>query len=137
MTRWLLVLAGIYGFCGVALGAFGAHALKSRLPEERLANLELAVRYLFFSIPGLLAAAWLASQCISTSIPTTIGGYAFALGVLLFSGSLVALALTGNRRWGAVTPLGGVALMIGWVALALAGLNVVTIGDFHGLLVAC
>jgi uncharacterized membrane protein YgdD (TMEM256/DUF423 family) len=133
----LLAIAGLYGASGVALGAFGAHALKGKLPEDRLAHLEMAVRYLFFTIPGLVAAAWLASQCISTSTPTTVAGYAFALGVLLFSGSLVALALTGNRRWGAVTPLGGLALMIGWVALAVAGSNVVAVGDFYGVLVSC
>lgn len=137
MTRWLLVLAGIYGFCGVALGAFGAHALKSKLPEERLANVELAVRYLFFHIPALLAVAWMGSQCMRTTVPTAIAAWAFALGVLLFSGSLGALALTGNRRWGAVTPIGGALLLIGWLALAVAGLSVVTFGDFSGRLMSC
>ena len=97
MTRWMLVLASLYGFLGVAFGAFGAHALKEKVPPERLERLELAVRYAFFHVPALLAVAWLASAC-GGELFVTIAGWAFALGVLLFSGSLVVLALTGNRR---------------------------------------
>ena len=116
MTKTLMILAGVYGFVGVGLGAFGAHALRARLPEERLANLELAVRYVFFHIPALLAVAWL-HTLIGGELFEEIAGWSFALGVLVFSGSLVLLALTGERRWGAVTPVGGVLLLIGWGAL--------------------
>ncbi len=122
MERSLLLCAAIYGFAGVAFGAFGAHALKAKLPEERLANLELAVRYAFFHIPALLAVAWLHTT-IGGELFEVIAAWAFALGVLLFSGSLVVLALTGNRRWGAVTPFGGVLLLMGWLALIGAALT--------------
>lgn len=129
MTRWMLVLASLYGFLGVAFGAFGAHALKEKVPPERLERLELAVRYAFFHVPALLAVAWLASAC-GGELFVTIAGWAFGLGVLLFSGSLVVLALTGNRRWGAVTPFGGVLLLVGWLALAGAGWTVAATGEF-------
>jgi uncharacterized membrane protein YgdD (TMEM256/DUF423 family) len=119
VTRTLLALAGFYGLCGVALGAFGAHALRARLPEERLANVELAVRYLFFTIPGLVAAAWLAALCPRRPVDVA-AAVGLALGAFVFSGSLVVLAFTGNRRWGAVTPIGGVLLLVGWAALIVA-----------------
>ncbi|MBI3649296.1 MAG: DUF423 domain-containing protein [Actinobacteria bacterium] len=118
MTRWLLVIAGAYGFCGVGLGAFGAHALRAKLPEDRMANLELAVRYLFFHVPALVTVAWLTTAC-RRDVFEMIAGWSFALGILLFSGSLVALALTGKRRWGAVTPFGGALLLVGWATLVL------------------
>lgn len=129
MTRWMLVLASLYGFLGVAFGAFGAHALKEKVPPERLERLELAVRYVFFHVPALLATAWLASAC-GGELFVTIAGWAFGFGVLLFSGSLIVLALTGNRRWGAVTPFGGVLLLVGWIALAAAGWTIAETGDF-------
>jgi uncharacterized membrane protein YgdD (TMEM256/DUF423 family) len=122
MTQWLLALAGLYGLLGVGFGAFGAHALKTRLPEERLANLELAVRYLFFTIPGLVATAWLAASCPRQPIDVA-AAWGLGLGALVFSGSLVLLAFTGNRRWGAVTPIGGVLLLIGWAAMIVAALT--------------
>jgi uncharacterized membrane protein YgdD (TMEM256/DUF423 family) len=129
VTRTLLALAGLYGLCGVALGAFGAHALRSRLPEERLANVELAVRYLFFTIPGLIAVAWLAGSCGGEPFEL-IAAWGLGLGALLFSGSLVVLAFTGNRKWGSVTPIGGVLLLIGWAALIAAALAMTTdVGD--------
>ncbi len=116
MTRTLLAIAGLYGLCGVALGAFGAHALRSRLSEDRLANVELAVRYLFFTIPGLIAVAWLAGSC-GGELFEQIAAWGLGLGALIFSGSLVLLAFTGKQRWGAVTPIGGVLLVIGWVGV--------------------
>lgn len=129
MTRWMLVLASVYGFLGVAFGAFGAHALKEKVPPERLERLELAVRYVFFHIPALLAAGWLAKAC-GGELFVTIAAWTFPLGMVLFSGSLVALALTGNRRWGAVTPFGGVLLLMGWLALGAAGWTIAETGEF-------
>jgi uncharacterized membrane protein YgdD (TMEM256/DUF423 family) len=122
VTRTLLALAGLFGLVGVGVGAFGAHALRARLPEERLANVELAVRYLFFTTPGLLAAAWLGSACGGEPFET-IAAVGLVVGALVFSGSLVALALSGNRRWGAVTPLGGVLLLVGWAGVIAAALS--------------
>jgi uncharacterized membrane protein YgdD (TMEM256/DUF423 family) len=125
------VLASLYGFLGVAFGAFGAHALKEKVPPDRLERLELAVRYAFFHVPGLLAVGWLAGRC-GGELFVTIAGWAFGLGVLMFSGSLVVLALTGNRRWGAVTPFGGVLLLVGWVALAAAAWTIAADGVVPG-----
>jgi uncharacterized membrane protein YgdD (TMEM256/DUF423 family) len=116
----MVVLAGAFGFAAVAFGAFGAHALRERIPAERVDRLELGVRYAFFHVPALLAVAWLAARCGGEPF-VAIAGWAFALGVVLFSGSLVAQALSGNRRCGAVTPVGGVLLLVGWVGLAVAG----------------
>jgi uncharacterized membrane protein YgdD (TMEM256/DUF423 family) len=125
MTRDLPALAGLCGLLGVAFGAFGAHALKERLPPERLANVDLAVRYLFFTIPGLLAVAWMSADC-GGELVETIAAWGLGLGVLLFSGSLLILALTGNKRWGAVTPIGGVLLLVGWGGLVAAALAMTT-----------
>jgi uncharacterized membrane protein YgdD (TMEM256/DUF423 family) len=125
MTRWLIAFAGVAGAVAVGFGAFGAHALRKKLPEDRLANLELGVRYLYFHIPALLAVAWLSSgfPC-GGNLFTTIAAWSFVGGMVLFSGSLITLALTGERRWGRVTPVGGVLLLVGWVALIGAGLTV-------------
>ena len=104
--------------------------MRAKLPEDRLANLELGVRYLFFHIPALLAVAWLSSgfPC-GGNLFTTIAAWSFVLGMVLFSGSLIVLALTGEKRWGRVTPVGGVLLLIGWAALIGAGL---TVASPHG-----
>lgn len=125
MTRWLIAFAGVAGAVAVGFGAFGAHALRAKLPDDRLATLELGVRYLFFHIPPLLAVAWLSSgfPC-GGNLFTTIAAWSFVLGMVLFSGSLITLALTGEKRWGRVTPVGGVLLLIGWAALIGAGLTV-------------
>jgi uncharacterized membrane protein YgdD (TMEM256/DUF423 family) len=103
----------------VAFGAFGAHALRAKLPADRMANLDLGVRYLFFHIPALLAVAWLSTLC-GGELFEAIAAWAFVIGLVAFSGSLMVLALTGEGRWGAVTPVGGVLLLIGWVCLAAA-----------------
>jgi uncharacterized membrane protein YgdD (TMEM256/DUF423 family) len=116
VTRTLLLVAGVYGVVGVALGAFGAHAIRGRIGPDRADRLETGVRYLFFSLPGLLAVAWLSTDC-EGGLFEAVGGWAFGLGILLFSGSLVALALTGRRGWGAVTPIGGVLLIVGWLSV--------------------
>lgn len=136
MTQTTLVVAALYGFLGVAFGAFGAHALRGKLPAERLERLEVAVRYVFFHIPAMLAVAWIARLC-GSELFTVVAGWAFPLGMLLFSGSLVVLALTGKRGWGAVTPIGGVLLLVGWAALAAAAWLLAGPGSYGGMLVAC
>ena len=139
MSTWLVAAAGVAGLVAVGFGAFGAHALRKKLPEDRLATLELGVRYLFFHIPALLAVAWLSSgfPC-GGNLFTTIAEWSFVLGMVLFSGSLIVLALTGERRWGRVTPVGGMLLLIGWAALIGAGLTV-TFSSAGGIaqLVSC
>ncbi len=115
------VLGALFGGLGVAAGAFGAHALRARLDPRMLEVFETGVRYQMFHALALLAAAWLWQQTHSTA--AQVAGWAFLAGILLFSGSLYALALTGMRGLGAITPIGGVAFIIGWAALAVAALR--------------
>lgn len=113
---WLL-LAAINGFLGVAAGAFGAHALKDRLTPQLLATFETGARYQLTHALALLAVAWLAS--VQPGKLATAAGTCFAVGTVLFSGSLYALALSGVRWLGAITPLGGVCFLSGWVLLGV------------------
>ncbi len=118
----LALLAGaVYGFIGVVCGAFGAHALKARLSPELLAVWKTAVDYQFYHALALLLVGLLALQR-----PSPMLGYAalcFALGVLVFSGSLYALALSGVRWLGAITPIGGLLFLFGWALLFWAALK--------------
>ena len=103
-------LAAVLGFLGVALGAFGAHLLKGSLTPEGLGWWETAVLYHLVHAAALLATGDREGR-------TTPSSWCFAAGILLFSGSLYAMALTGVRTLGAVTPLGGLALLAGWLLL--------------------
>src|SRR5262245_18677794 len=114
-----LRLGAIFGGLAVALGAFGAHALQSRVPADRLVVFETGVRYQMYHALALMAVAFVLQAGGRASL-ATYAGWAFAAGIVIFSGSLYALVLTGVRTWGAVTPIGGVALLAGWVLLALA-----------------
>ena len=114
-AQWGAVLAGL----GVALGAFGAHLLRSRVAPEQADIFETAVRYQMFHALALFAVGF-ARQSAERCRLATIAGWCFIAGVVLFSGSLYALVLTGTRTWGAVTPLGGLAFLAGWIALAMA-----------------
>ena len=115
MDRVWLALGAAYGFAAVALGAFGAHALKGRLNPEFAAAYQTAVQYQLCHALALLAVGILAGRSASPAL--TFSGAAFALGVLLFSGSLYALSLTGVRALGAITPIGGALFLLGWAAL--------------------
>lgn len=116
MDRLFFLLGSLSAGVAVALGAFGAHALKSRLSPEMLAVYETGVRYQMFHALALLAVAWACTRWPSSVV--TASGWLFVVGSVLFSGSLYALALTGVRGLGAVTPIGGVAWLIGWGCLA-------------------
>lgn len=121
MERFLVSAAAISGAISVAAGAFGAHALKARLAPDLLAVFETGARYEMYHALGMGLAAWAASR-----FPGAAAGWAgglFLAGTVLFSGSLYALALTGVRGLGLVTPFGGVAFVAGWIALALAALR--------------
>jgi len=127
MERLFLVLAAVNGFLAVSLGAFGAHGLKSRLEgladgAQRLAWWETAAHYHLTHALAVGLAAFLASRSASTS--TVVAGVAFNAGILLFCGSLYAMTLTGIRGLGAVTPIGGVALLVGWLAVLVAAVRV-------------
>jgi uncharacterized membrane protein YgdD (TMEM256/DUF423 family) len=110
-----MLIGAIYGLLGVAAGAFGAHALRARLSGDLLAIYRTAVEYQFWHALALLAVGLLARQ--AAGVWLTASGVAFTLGVLVFSGSLYILALSGIRVLGAVTPLGGLALIAGWACL--------------------
>jgi len=113
----LLRLGAVMAALGVALGAFGAHSLRSLVTPERLAVFETGVRYHLVHALAVLAAAGAAYAAPQAAGPRWAGAL-FALGVLLFSGSLYLLVWTGVTTWGAVTPLGGLAFIAGWIALA-------------------
>lgn len=119
-SLWLLCGA-VYGFLGVALGAFGAHALKARLGADLLAVWKTAVEYQFYhALALLLLGLLMRSGAVPAGSLGTAAGGCFALGVLLFSGSLYALALSGVRALGAITPLGGLLFLAGWALLIAA-----------------
>ena len=113
-------LGSLFGGLAVALGAFGAHALSERITPERLANFETAARYQMYHALALLAVALAMAYFPSGGKLLNAGGWLFTAGIVLFSGSLYILSLTGIRWLGAVTPLGGVAFAAGWLVLLLA-----------------
>jgi uncharacterized membrane protein YgdD (TMEM256/DUF423 family) len=116
--RARLVRLGAFAMAfGVALGAFGAHGLKSRLTPDLLAIYETGVRYHLVHGLALFVTAWLAGE--DKGRAARLAGLLFVVGILLFSGSLYLLALTGVRALGAITPLGGVAWIAAWTILAL------------------
>lgn len=117
MKLWL-TLAAISGFISVALGAFAAHGLQCRVGEHELAVFESAARYQMYHALALIAVAWLASQGGGALVSAS--GWSFIVGTLLFSGSLYFLGLTGSRALVLVTPLGGLAFLVGWFCLGLA-----------------
>ena len=118
MDRTFFLLGAISGFLAVGIGAFAAHGLKGKLPQDLFEVLEVGARYHMYHALALVAAAWAVTRWPGTA--ATTAGWCFVAGTVLFSGSLYALALTGIRPLGAITPLGGVCFLAGWVALALA-----------------
>jgi uncharacterized membrane protein YgdD (TMEM256/DUF423 family) len=119
MKLWS-VLGALNAVISIAAGAFGAHALRTKLTPERLAVFETAARYQMYHALGLIAVAWLASTRGSAA---NTAGVSMLVGIVLFSGSLYALTLSGARWLGAITPFGGVAFMVAWVAFAWAVLK--------------
>lgn len=118
MSRTWIVVAATLGFLGVAAGAFGAHALEGRVAPDLLSAFETGARYhlvhaLALAFVGLASARW-------GDPAWTVAGWCFTAGVVVFSGSLYTLALSGVRWLGAVTPLGGVAFLAGWLAVLVA-----------------
>lgn len=118
MDRFYIRCGALSGFVSVLAGAFGAHALRSRVSPEYLQAFETGARYQMYHALALLAVAWLVSR--SPNNAAHWAGRLFLLGTVLFSGSLYLIALTGIGRFGLVTPLGGGAFLAGWICLALA-----------------
>jgi len=121
MIRSFLLLAGFFGFTGVSLGAFAAHGLKSRLGADYLAVFQTGVHYQLIHALALFGVALLALHAPSRLLG--IAGGLFTLGIVLFSGSLYLLTLTGVGKLGMITPLGGTAFLAGWVCLMAAAWN--------------
>lgn len=119
MDRLFFFLGSLLAGLSVALGAFGAHALRERLEAGLLANFETGARYQMYHALALLVVAWAITRWPNLNLPV-IAGWCFVAGIVLFSGSLYVLSLTGQRWLGAVTPLGGVAFLAGWMCLAFA-----------------
>ncbi|SEM81550.1 Uncharacterized membrane protein YgdD, TMEM256/DUF423 family [Pseudomonas sp. ok272] len=118
MLRGFLMLAAFFGFTGVALGAFAAHGLKGRLSAEYLAIFHTGVTYQLVHTLALLGVALLAAQVPGRLVAWA--GAAFVIGILLFSGSLYLLTLSGVGKLGIITPFGGLAFLAGWLLLGLA-----------------
>ena len=116
MDRLFFVLGSLSGFVAVALGAFGAHALKARLDADLLVTFEVGVRYQMYHAFALLAVGWAQTRWPGPVLNAS--GWLFVAGTVIFSGSLYALSLSGQRWLGAVAPIGGLALLAGWLCLA-------------------
>ncbi len=118
-AKLFLSLGSLFALAAVVIGAFGAHGLKDRLSPEMLGVYQTGVQYHFYHAFGLLLVG-LACFHLPDSTALRSAGWLMAAGILLFSGSLYALALTGQKGLGAVAPIGGVAFIAGWAAFAWA-----------------
>ncbi|UFJ41502.1 DUF423 domain-containing protein [Brevibacillus humidisoli] len=123
MAAAFLVIGSIAALLAVALGAFGAHALKRKLSADMLAIFQTGVQYqMIHAIAILLIGGWW--KQFGALALFSYAGWFFLAGILLFSGSLYALSLSGVRKLGAITPLGGLCFLAGWFCLVLAGLSI-------------
>jgi uncharacterized membrane protein YgdD (TMEM256/DUF423 family) len=120
MDRTFLLVGAIAAFLAVTLGAFGAHGFRGRLSPEMLAVFETGVRYHMYHALAVILVALVMGRMSGWLIQTA--GWCFVAGIVLFSGSLYALALSGVTILGAVTPIGGLAFLVGWACLAFAAI---------------
>jgi len=119
MAKLFITLASLSGMLAVTFGAFGAHALRSRLDEHTMSVFQTAVQYHFYHSLALLAVGVIALSQPQTALLRS-SGYLFLVGIVVFSGSLYLLSMSGLRWLGAITPLGGLAFIAGWGCLAAA-----------------
>lgn len=117
MERLFFAIGSMSAFVGVVLGAFGAHGLKTRISPEMLNIFEVGVRYQMYHALALLAVAWACTKWPGTL--ATASGWLFVAGTVIFSGSLYILSVAGVRWLGAITPIGGLAFLAGWICLML------------------
>lgn len=115
-VRTFIILGSLFAFAGIALGAFAAHLLKDRLTPEMFQIYEVGIRYHIYHVPAIFLVAILAT--LYPNLNTAPAGWLFVVGIILFSGSLYALSLTEVRILGAITPLGGLCFLAGWLWLA-------------------
>jgi len=120
MDRVFFIIGSILAGLAVALGAFGAHGLKNLVSPELIETWEKAVRYQIYHALAMLLLAWAITHWPESANLWSVGGWLFLAGVVLFSGSLYLLVLSGIRWLGAITPFGGVALVTGWLCLLIA-----------------
>ncbi len=123
MTRTFFVIGTILAGLAVATGAFGAHGLQKIVSPELLDTWDKAVRYQMYHALALLILAWAVTHWPEQVRLLTVGGWLFLAGIILFSGSLYILVLSGVRWLGAITPLGGVAFVVGWFCLMMAAMR--------------
>jgi len=115
MDRTFFALGALMALLAVAVGAFGAHGLRGRVAPELLEVFETGVRYHMYHALGLLAVGWACARWPATA--PTAAGWLFLAGIAVFSGSLYLMVLTGQRWLGAITPIGGLAFLLGWAVL--------------------
>ena len=120
MVKFFLFFGSILAGFSVAGGAFASHALKDRLSDRFLEIFETGTKYQMYHALALILVALLLNSQENPLITMVGAGYAFIIGILIFSGSLYALSLTGIKWLGAIAPIGGAALIIGWLRLAIA-----------------
>lgn len=120
MIRIFLGIAAIFGGLSVAAGAFASHALKEKLSERAIEIFETGARYQMYHALALLMVALLLSRAEAAQSTLAAAGVSFVVGVVIFSGSLYTLSFTNIKWLGAITPLGGLAFIIGWSCLAVA-----------------
>jgi uncharacterized membrane protein YgdD (TMEM256/DUF423 family) len=123
LTRIFLATAAVFGGLSVAGGAFASHALKNKLSDRALEIFDTATRYQMYHALALLLVALLLSRTADAQTFFAVAGWAFIVGTVVFSGSLYALSLSGIKWLGAITPLGGVAFILGWGCLAVAAFS--------------
>ncbi len=121
MDRVFFLFGTLFAFIAVGAGAFGAHGLKGRITPDMLAIFDIAVRYQMSHALALFAAAWAVTRWPGAM--TNASGMFFIAGILIFSGSLYVLSLTGIKWLGAITPIGGLAFLAGWICLAWGALK--------------
>jgi uncharacterized membrane protein YgdD (TMEM256/DUF423 family) len=121
--KTMILFGAVSGFVSVAAGAFGAHGLKARLEPDLLAIFETGARYQMYHALALVLIGAVALRYPSTTL--SVSGWSMVAGTVVFSGSLYLLALTGTRWLGAITPVGGLAFLVGWAALAWAAKGLV------------
>ncbi len=122
MAKAFFVIAALMAFMAVAGGAFGAHGLKSKVSTDMLDTFQTGIQYQFYHALGLLIVA-IIIQVFQPSLLLKISGFLFIGGIVIFSGSLYALVLTGVKWLGAITPIGGLSFLAGWICLLISGLR--------------